>query len=311
MNQLLLGVPIQIGGEEVIICRDSIGSQALSSSRESEVYTIIEGPREDGRPAIYIDEDELKSMRESYPGINVYGLWQLLFANNLVPLGNEVIIFPMGPDRGLYLRLDSSTDVHKPSSILSSSEFVDNFIPEWMDYDLSNASRISLDNLDLVLPASPAYTRQELFEKQRHDQTKRWYMVASICGLMLIATLVYNYGMYTLYNADMAVYKTKQIQRDELDTKIGELLRERLDKWPDNSAELGKISELVAYDSNLETSPDGETHVGFTTLHRFVTSKYLPFDPAEKVQGIVSEFTPHLNYVIQIDPSEVGGSDNQ
>jgi hypothetical protein len=130
-----------------------------------------------------------------------------------------------------------------------------------MDYDLSNASRISLDNLDLVLPASPAYTRQELFEKQRHDQTKRWYMVASICGLMLIATLVYNYGMYTLYNADMAVYKTKQIQRDELDTKIGELLRERLDKWPDNSAELGKISELVAYDSNLETSPDGETHV--------------------------------------------------
>jgi hypothetical protein len=92
MNQLLLGVPIQIGGEEVIICRDSIGSQALSSSRESEVYTIIEGPREDGRPAIYIDEDELKSMRESYPGINVYGLWQLLFANNLVPLGNEVII---------------------------------------------------------------------------------------------------------------------------------------------------------------------------------------------------------------------------
>ncbi|MBN0857046.1 hypothetical protein JTL95_41625, partial [Pseudomonas aeruginosa] len=68
---------------------------------------------------------------------------------------------------------------------------------------------------------------------------------------MLIATLVYNYGMYTLYNADMAVYKTKQIQRDELDTKIGELLRERLDKWPDNSAELGKISELVAYDNNL------------------------------------------------------------
>lgn len=136
-------------------------------------------------------------------------------------------------------------------------------------------------------------------------------MVASICGLMLIATLVYNYGMYTLYNADMAVYKTKQIQRDELDTKIGELLRERLDKWPDNSAELGKISELVAYDSSLETSPDGETHVGFTTLHRFVSSRYLPFDPADKVRGIVSEFTPHQNYVIRIDPSEIGGGDNQ
>ncbi|HBO7964419.1 TPA: hypothetical protein L5C46_002876 [Pseudomonas aeruginosa] len=309
MNQLLLGVPIQIGGEEVIICRDSIGSQALNSSRESEVFTIIEGPREDGRPAIYIDEDELKSMRESYPGINVYGLWQLLFANNLVPLGNEVIIFPMGPDRGLYLRLDSSADVDKASSILSSSEFVDNFIPEWMDYDLSNASRINLDNLDLVLPDSPAYTRQELFEKQRHDQTKRWYMVASICGLILIATLAYNYGMYTVYNADMANYKTKQIQRDELDTKIGELLRERLDKWPENSAELGKISELLSYDANMETSPDGETHVGFTTLHRFSTSKNFPFDPAKKIHGITSEFTPHLNYVIRIDPTVNVGSD--
>lgn len=300
MSQLPLGVPIQIGGEEVIICRDFIGTQALSSSRESEVYTVIEGQREDGRPTIYIDEEELKSMRESYPGINVYGLWQLLFANNLVPLGNEIIIFPMGTDRGLYLRMDVNGDLNKPSSILSSSEFVDNFIPDWMDYDHKNASRITLSNLDLVLPAIPAYTRQELFEKQKHDETKRWYMVASICGVMLIAALVYNYAMYSVYNSDMVVYKTKQVQRDELDTSIAELMRERLAKWPSDAEVLGKISEIYSYDKGLVTAADTEAQVGFSTVHRFATSKGLPFDPADKIDGVESEFTPQLNFILRI-----------
>jgi hypothetical protein len=310
MTKLLLGVPIEIGGEEVIICRDSIGSQALTTSRESEVYTLIEGPREDGRPAIYIDEEELKSMRDSYPGIKVYGLWQLLFANNAVPLGTDVIVFDLGQDRGLFLRLDPEGDLHDPRSIRLSSEYADNFISELPDYDLADASRISVDNIELVLPAKPAYTRQELFEKQRHDQTKRWYIVASICGLIVFATAIYNYAMFTLYNANMATYRAKQVQRDELETKFSELQREHLDKWPDNSVVLSKISALLSYDSGLSTAPEGETKVGFTTFHRFLTSKNLSFDPAKKVSGIESELTPHLSYVLRIAQSDESGGKN-
>lgn len=307
MSKLLLGVPIEIGGEEVIICRDSIGSQALTSSRESEVYTLIEGPREDGRPAIYIDEEELKSMRDSYPGIKVYGLWQLLFANNAVPLGTDVIVFDLGQDRGLFLRLDPEGDLNDPRSIRLSSEYADNFISELPAYELVNARRISIDNVELVLPLKPAYTRQELFEKQRHDQTKRWYIVASICGLIVLATAIYNYAMFTLFNANMASYRSKQVQRDELDKKFAELKREHLDKWPDNSGTLSKISALLSYDSGLTTAPEGETKIGFTTLHRFVTSKNLSFDPAKKVSGIESEITPYLSYVLRITQGDESG----
>ncbi|HHH9441262.1 TPA: hypothetical protein ACP32N_003199 [Pseudomonas aeruginosa] len=310
MSKLLLGVPIEIGGEEVIICRDTIGSQALTSTRETEVYTVIEGPREDGRPAIYIDEEELKSMRDSYPGIKVYGLWQILFANNAVPLGNDVIVFELGQDRGLFLRLDPDGDLTDPRSIRSSSEYADNFISDLPGYDLVHATRISVDNVDLLLPSKPAYTRQELFEKQRHDQTKRWYIVASICGLIVVAATVYNYSMFTLYNANMASYRSKQGQRDELDKKFLELQKERLEKWPDNSATLSTISELLSYDSGLSTAPEGEAKIGFTTLHRFLTSKKLGFDPARKVNGVKSEFTPDLNYVLRIVQSGENGGNN-
>lgn len=66
MADLQLGIPITIGGEEVIIFRDTIGTDALATGRDAEVFTVIEHAGPDGRPPIYIDENELGTLRKNF-----------------------------------------------------------------------------------------------------------------------------------------------------------------------------------------------------------------------------------------------------
>ena len=84
MANFSLGKPITIGGQEIVVVRDVLGS--LQDEKSSVTYSVVEPKGIDGRPAIYVSEDDLEKLRDDYPGIKVYGLWQLLFFNNVVQL---------------------------------------------------------------------------------------------------------------------------------------------------------------------------------------------------------------------------------
>lgn len=306
MSHIPLGVPVEIDGTEVIVLRDRIGTESLRNSRESEVFTVIEQVGADGRPAIYIDEHELRQVREDYPGINVYGLWQILFFNEKVPLGNEVVVYPMGKGSGAYIRIDKNADMYSAASILSSSEYVDNFITELIDFDLDTANRVEVDISEIRLPTYPAYTRMELFEKQKHQETKRWYLVCAVCAVIAVGTGILNYTLHTVYKMRLAEYQTKQTLIQELDTRISTLNTERLVQQPNDREMLEKLFKIFQYEPLASTALGVESVVGFTAEHRLITSPQFSVDLSKRIEGVTAELDPHLRYNLHVTPSQAG-----
>lgn len=303
MSELQLGVPIEVDGQEIIIIRDVIGTDSLISSRENEIFTEVEARGADGRPAIHIDENELHNLRDSYPGINVYGLWQILFANDLVPLGqSEVIVLSSGEGSGQYLQMAPKSDWSDPANILKSSEFFDGHIPDLFQDELDNATYLKVNVASLRLPSSPAFTRIELYEKQKHEHTKRWYVAASVCIVMSVAFGVYNYAMQSIYKINMAEYETKKTQGRDLEQRIADLLKERLQRVPDDSLAIKKVDELLSYEPLLR-SPSGTGQVnGFTAGHVFYTRPNFPVDLSKKVEGITASLNQNLEYQLVVGP---------
>lgn len=306
MSHIPLGAPVVIDGAEVIILRDRIGTESLRNSRESEVFTVIEQVGADGRPAIYIDEHELRQVREDYPGINVYGLWQILFFNDKVPLGSEVVVYPMGKGSGAYIRIDKNADMYSPASILSSSEYVDNFITEMIDFDLDTANRVEVEISEIRLPSHPAYTRLELFEKQKHQETRRWYVVAAVCAVIAIGAAGINYMLHSVYKMRLSEYQTKQALIQELDTRISALNIERLVQNPNDMEVLEKLFKVFQYDPMASTSANADAVVGFTAEHRLLTSPRFPLDLSKHINGVTAELDPHFRYILHVSPVASG-----
>ncbi len=305
MRYIPLGVPVHIDGKEVIVLRDAIGSEVLTASRESEVYTTIEQAAADGRPAIYIDEHELNQARADYPNLEVYGLWQILFFNNRVKLGSQIVLYPMGSDSGAYIRLNPAEDLDSPRSILSSSEYVENYIPEVMDYDLNEARRIDVELEELVLPPQPAFTRVELHHKQKQLEKRRWYLVGFICFAVVLVATGLNYSLNAVYKMQMASYTAKKSTQSTLEDRVVALERERLIAYPNNRATALTLLRLVERDPRMQTPTGAPISSGFTSVHAWVSSPNLPFDPANVASNVESKLGIDFRYLIEVTPAEL------
>lgn len=295
-----LGKPIVIDGQEVIVVRDVVGIP--SSGKDAEVFSIVEGKGADGRPPIYVAENDLARLREHYPGMNVYGLWQILFYNNAVELGGQVITYPLSQSGGLYLVMENGSDTTLPSSISKSGEFVDNYIVDYIDFDLGNAVQIDADLTQLKLPAQPAYTRIELSDKIRAETNRRWLVVLGLCGLLAVAALAVNYGLSTIHKSKMADYSTKKGLISELEARREALAAERLVTRPDDSGAVDQLYRLLeTYPAAFTPLQEEGVSIGFQGAHILVTPPNAPVDPATIVRNVSTELQPDLSYKVVVD----------
>ncbi|MAG65506.1 MAG: hypothetical protein CMK74_06485 [Pseudomonadales bacterium] len=304
MRYIPLGAPVHIAGKEVIVLRDAIGTEVLTANRDSEVYTTIEQPSLDGRPAIYIDEHELNQARTDYPNLEVYGLWQILFFNEKVKLGSQIVLYPMGSDRGAYIRLNPEEDLDSPRSILSSAEYVENYIPEAMDYDLNDARQIDADIDDLKLPPEPAFTRVELNQKQKQIEKKRWFLVGIISVAVLLGATALNYSLNAVYKMQMASYTATKTTQTTLEDRVAALESQRLRSYPNNRETALTLIRLLARDPGMHTPSTAAVSSGFTSVHSWVSSANLPFDPAEVATNVTSTLGIDFRYVVEVVPSD-------
>lgn len=303
MEIFSLGKPITIGGEEVVVVRDVVG--IVTGGSEADTYAIVETKGDDGRPPIYVSESDLTRLRDDYPGIKVYGLWQLMFHNNAVRFGKPLITFPLTDTGGLYLLMESVSDHHSPANISTSGEYLNNAIFDNFDVEVSMSYVINVDIHSLKLPLQPAYTRMELSDKKKAENKRRWLVVASLCGLIIVSALAANYGLQTIYKSRMADYSTKRSLISELDGRVKTLLSERLLTRPDDSV---MMSQLFKY---LEQFPNSKTpavtdniKIGFVGAHIFITQPNSRVDPAGVLSGVKTELLPDLSYRVVVGEPE-------
>lgn len=295
MAKFSLGKPITIGGTEVVVVRDVLGS--LNADKTTETFSLVEPKGADGRPAIYVSENDLTRLRDDYPGIKVYGLWQLMFHNNAVPLGAQLVTFPLSDAGGLYLLMEGVSDFKSPASIASSGEYLNGYIPDNYDVDLSMASVIDVDIHSLKLPPQPAYTRLEQSGKLRAENKRRWMVVGSLCGLIMVGAVAANYGLQTIYKSRMADYNTKRNLIQELEARVRTLSAERLIVRPDDASMLKQLFTMFElYPKATTPIANEEVKVGFKGSHILITPSKAPVDPASVMQGVVTELQPDLSY---------------
>lgn len=303
-----LGVPVEIDGQDVIITRDVIGTEALGHAREDEVYTEVEGIGEDGRPPIFINENELGRLRNSYPGVPVYGLWQLLFANDKVTLGEELVIFPTGQNSGIYLRLNPNADLFSPASILDSSEYKDNYIADLPGQPMDKAIRLIVGTSGLFLPETPAYTRHERFEKNRQVTQRQWIVVGAICIAVVLAAAALNYALYSIHTMKLKAFQSKQLELQTLASRMAELERTRLLELPNDAVVLDRVRRLVEYDPGVRSPatgdfgvPEGVTSNFTNEVHYLVTTPNIKTDLAEIYPWVKSAKTQAGTYVLTFE----------
>lgn len=312
MSIFSLGKPMQIGSEEVIVVRDVLGAIPTA-----ETYSMVEPKGDDGRPAIYVSESDLARLREDYPGMKVYGLWQILFHNDAVEFGSPVIAFPFAdpPEAsGLYLLLEK--DINTAEGISSSGEYVGGFVVGNYHIDVANASFIQVDLEKLKLPPQPAYTRVELNQKKKAENKRRWMVVASTCALIAVGAAATNYGLQTIYKSRMADYTTKRGLIEELNGRVKALQAERLLERPNDTVMIKQLYDLFELYPNASTPPaKDDVKIGFAGSHILITPKKASVDPALVMKGVVSNLQPDLSYRLTLeaptDENGVNGSDGQ
>jgi len=303
MAKFSLGKPMLIGGEEVVVVRDVLG--AMQTDKASETYSMVEPKGADGRPAIYVSENDLARLREDYPGMKVYGLWQLMFHNNAVRFGAPVVAFPLSDppeSQGLYLLMEG--DIDSAEGISSSGEYVNGYVIGNYDIEVGKASFIKVDLDELRLPPQPAYTRLELSQKLKAENKRRWLVVGSMCALIAVGATATNYGLQTIYKSRMADYTTKRGLIDELDGRVRALAAERLISRPDDSVMLEKLFRLFElYPTAMTPSLSDEIKIGFVGEHVLITPNKAPVDPAKVIQGVTSVLQPDLSYRLTVEAS--------
>ncbi|NVL48614.1 hypothetical protein F2S72_01215 [Pseudomonas syringae pv. actinidiae] len=299
MANISLGKPITIGGQEIVVVRDVLGS--LQTDKGNDTYSVVEPRTVDGRPPIYVSEDDLELLRDDYPGIKVYGLWQLMFFNNLVRLGEPLVLFPLEEKKGLFLLMKEAAPSSSPADIASSGEYVNGYVPGQFEIDMSKSHVIDVDLKDLRLPPQPAYTRSELAQKLRAENKRRWYVVGSLCGLFVIGAAAANYGLQTIYKSQMADYSTKRSLIDELNGRVRALSAERLIKRPDDAAMLSQLFRVFdLYPRAITPTVKDDLKIGFTAQHILITPNKAPLDPATVIAGLQTELQPDLSYRITV-----------
>lgn len=298
MANFSLGKPMQIGGEEVIVVRDVMGSMPTA-----DPYSLVEPKGADGRPAIYVSESDLSRLRDDYPGMKVYGLWQLLFYNNAVEFGSNLVAFPFGdpPEaNGLYLLLEG--DIHSAGGIASSGEYAGGMILGNYDIEVSEAHFIRAELGQLKLPPQPAYTRIELSQKLKAENKRRWMVVASTCALIAVGAAATNYGLQTIYKSRMADYTTKRGLIEELNGRVKALQAERLLERPNDSVMLKQLFDLFElYPKATTPVTKDDVKIGFAGSHILITPKKAPVDPAAVMKGVASTLQPDLSYRLTIE----------
>lgn len=171
---LEIGCPTWIGEHEVIVLPD-----VLSPVEPNDGTYVELGAARDNANQIWIDEAELRRVREEYPDLQIFGFWQIVFDNELVDLDVEVQVLPLDNVSGFFVQTEDG-------KIAVSGQYRGHEIVD-LDLPLDELPRVAVDPDVLHLPADQARMATELGAIQRSKQRAR---IARWVAYAVIAVVV-------------------------------------------------------------------------------------------------------------------------
>lgn len=256
-HEHIIGAPINVGGHEVVLIEDAVGRKEILAE------PLLLESSDSSHPDIWVDEQSLMSLREKNPGLPIYGLWQLLYANGLVASGGLQVI-RTGATSGHYILHTEPSDVDHVGLwnglVVESGEYIGNRIASHMTLNPDiDGVEICFDHNELVLPRRPARLameiRAERSKLQRKVLTHR-AIAASVALAFIGSALLVNWVRDSVNERSVMHL---QSQLNGLTGTLRKIEANHIMEWPEPFPKLSGFVVLNELVSVMESASGGAT----------------------------------------------------
>jgi len=244
VSQVSLETPIQLGSRQCILIADEVAEEP--STRDPVL--LERGGR--GQPSLWVSEKELQSIRQSYPDLPVYGVFQTLLRNRAIPFDAALYYLPTTRHAGVYLLCEDK----RPKE---SGKYAGNRLPLDLGMSLTDGVQLTVELDSLTPPARAARTVEEMNRDRRRQRIRmavRWSgYAAAVVAVAFIAD-----SMSVQQHLDQeAKLEDLRAQRSDLQQQISSLEKERSASGRELGREaLGRLVVLSHFRPSLSV---GET----------------------------------------------------
>jgi hypothetical protein len=229
---------VHIDGQKVVLVVDYVGGDPSHFESASQ---LMEAGSE--HPPVWINEEDIAEIRRNHgSGVKVYGVWQLLFHNNLVEF-NKPAVIRLNSYSGLYFSGDGRSAI--------TGEYISNMVPGRFDIDASVTRDLNVDASSLTLPSDSAMLASEIYA-QRFNRVRRVWVTraALIAGVALMAAgtdLVLSKR-----SSDAFSNLAYSIERGEKDKQmITDLKQRKVDTFPNQYEVISRLAAAAVIDEEF------------------------------------------------------------
>ena len=307
MSNIKLKSPITIGGQEIIVVNDVAGSISLIS--DSNVQ-YVQTSRGDGKksPSVFCSENDIKEMRGLYPTIPVFGLWQVVFFNQLIDWDSRAYVVNGSDNKKsgeLIVRRESLNNINEE---VSTGRYSHGFSSLLQEEEFGEISFVDLDLKSLVLPEALKTRKETEIERDLANKNNK---VAGLVSLFVVVSL-FSVASFFSVQSHMSAKEREGVlllKIDDLNLKVSSLRRTRISETPSYKEALSKIMSIYLIDNQVsslsEEGTRGAPTDGFIKNSMLlVTSPNYPFDPSIKYPWIESTRGLDGEWIMRVKTNE-------
>lgn len=268
---------ITIDDVDVVLMPDMVGPVPLS---EQHMYVELQAA-ENQTPAIHVNETDIENIREAYPGIAIYGLWQTLLNSGVISFRKSLQVVQASPMDGFYIHCDLGRAEF-------SGDYEAGFFAADAGFTLDDAAVIAPSVDSLTLPAHEAKMAEELQIERKMKARKAWSSAVSVAVLVAILAVLTDFSLLQYYKYEHQEALDKSAMRDYLRAGLDGLKTSRITDVPNDHQKIERIAELWAYERRLATAKP-------QMFDQQVLSFTVPdngADPKNQIEWLTTQYLP-------------------
>ena len=287
----LINNPLKVQGRDIVLIPDVVGPVPVS---EQHQYVELE-PATNTCPTISVREADIEDVRERFPELAVFGLWQVLVKSEIISFRQPLHVVKVNEYDGYYLHCD-----------LGRAEFSGvyeaGFFAADADFDLAEANEVSPSLDQFVVPLQEAKLASELLAERKLRSRRSWRNLVVASAWILVMAFGLDFALEKVYHHEQAQLQSKTAMLESLRSGLNQLRNTRLTEVPNDIETIKKLALLWAAFPQINS-------VGINSFNR----KKLTFslvdtgiDPKVKLKWLETKYDPQGFWTVSFKNPQSG-----
>ena len=240
-------------GQEYILALDYVSEEAKTPD------SVIIKAGTDGHASIWMEESVLSPLHEQYPGIPVFGLWQVLIENNDIDDAVSLqIMYAENASNGHYVLIEYGV-IHE------TGKYINGFFPQRADLHIEDAMHIEFEQEVWDLPAQEALLLLQIRKQQVQKKQRFMAITGGVCLIIVALAFSVDFIFSTWHKKRVELFNDKKDQLGQLHQNISLLRVSHIDQWPKQAGYLEPLIYMhkiypnfsmlqTNFDNNVQTA---------------------------------------------------------